>query len=595
MPTSKIDVIDLTHTLNEEILGGGNLKQHIDMLKTFVTPQMYGAKGDGVTDDTVAFQNALAENDKVFVPKGNYLISGTLDISYKKSMFSDDGQQATILYNGSDSVVKVGRMSIFRNINIIIKNAFNGIIFDTNNNTTLTGEPGLGSRVEHVNIDFDVESPNAVLIGITMDSGTDPTNIPRLTGICFQTYHDIHVDNSSESYGYGIKMELIQGRSFTEETKEGFPWITHIDYDDIYLGHPHTAIKSTVTNTSGSEHFERVSVGHILFNNVYSQYLEDGTNIFLDVDNFDGFFSKMKGWDYHPLTWNGEKINIIGENVRASFIDGTMSFGDDFLKTCVFTAETEYTVEENPEYFMSKYFAGTILSEGYDIVDAKIDAKLSGEYVSNVAEEKINDILYSGYSDVMDDPLTQVWNNYRYSGTSHTITEYNYMTTMVIPIVRGGNIIRWAPSTYTLTPEYPSVFLCNNDTLDDGIRLVTDWNEIWVSDGNSGYLTINNPSGYKYAIIPFENPSKDDNFISSETMTLTINREITGNEGQSYAEYLRENIIAPAVEAEFEKVSVPTKTSELENDSKFLTEENVETWSFTLSDGTVVTKKVVLV
>lgn len=41
----------------------------------FATPQMYGAVADGVTDDTEAFKKALAENKRLFVPAGNYLVS----------------------------------------------------------------------------------------------------------------------------------------------------------------------------------------------------------------------------------------------------------------------------------------------------------------------------------------------------------------------------------------------------------------------------------------------------------------------------------------------------------------------------------------
>lgn len=40
----------------------------------------YGAKGDGSTDDTAAFQAALAANRIVFVPEGTYKLSGTLVI-----------------------------------------------------------------------------------------------------------------------------------------------------------------------------------------------------------------------------------------------------------------------------------------------------------------------------------------------------------------------------------------------------------------------------------------------------------------------------------------------------------------------------------
>lgn len=526
----------------------GQLSEQIVDLSVIITPQMYGAVGDGVTDDTAAFESALAENNVVFVPEGNYLITRTLDIFYKKSLISDDGQRATILYNGSDSVVKIGRMSVFRNINITIKNAFEGIVFDTNNKTEETGESGLGSRVEHVNIDFEVESPNAVLIGITVDSGTDANDIPRLKGVCFQTYHDIHVDNSSCAYGVGIKMELIQGRQFTEETKEGFPWITHIDYDDISLGHPHTAIKSLVTNTSGSELFERVHIGHILFNNIYTQCLYDETTrYFLDLEHIGCYLTKCMPWDYHNYAWNGEKINIIGEGVTACITDCSMASGAEFLKTCDFTTETEYNVIDNPEYFISKYFSGSVLSEGYDSIDAKIDAKLSGEYVANISEEKINEILYSGYSNVMDDPLTQIKFGQRWSGSNNAWVEQTVdvqITTVIIPVVQGGNLIRWSSSNVgNPNNDYSTLYFFNDDELTSTVGTVGVYVDLWNETG--GYLQVDNPNGYKYVSIPFCSSYFDDSEL--ENMTMTINREITGDEGKSYTEYLKDSVIDPAI------------------------------------------------
>lgn len=45
-----------------------------------VTPKMYGAVGDGATNDTAAFQRALSENREVYVPEGNYVLSEELTI-----------------------------------------------------------------------------------------------------------------------------------------------------------------------------------------------------------------------------------------------------------------------------------------------------------------------------------------------------------------------------------------------------------------------------------------------------------------------------------------------------------------------------------
>lgn len=40
----------------------------------------YGAKGDGISDDTAALQNAIDQNEYVFLPKGYYRITGTLHL-----------------------------------------------------------------------------------------------------------------------------------------------------------------------------------------------------------------------------------------------------------------------------------------------------------------------------------------------------------------------------------------------------------------------------------------------------------------------------------------------------------------------------------
>lgn len=525
-----------------------------------VTPQMYGAKGDGVTDDTEAFERALAESGNLFLPKGTYKISRPLDLTYKQTLVGDDSQSANILYTGeSDSVVLVGRQTVFRNINIIVENEFSGVVFDTHNmNMKSSKISGMMSRVEHVNVSFKKYSPEATLIGITVDSGTDENNIPLCTGICFQTYNDILIDTGrSEAYGYGIKMTLVQGRPFTEETKTGFPWLTHIDYDDIYLGCPHTAIKTDVVNNSGSEHFNRIGMGQIMFNNVYTQNIGyEKTRYFFDVAHMHAYLTKCIGWDYHhTIVDYKEKVHRIGEGTNLSLNDCEMASSAEFLRCCEFPDDKSgFTVEENPAYFIDKYFKGTFLRDGYDSVDCKIDSKLTDGYVGDIAERKMNEILYSGYTNVLEDQKVQYKVGYYWSGSSQAWKEASNNTAVIIPIVKGGNVIRWTPLTYTFG-GYGGVYLFNDDELtiasyagyvqNDG----SSDNNIY--DAENHCLLIDNPAGYKYVAIPFAKYTD----ISAETMVMTINRDINGNNDMSYIEYLKEKVVVPTVKETIDYVT----------------------------------------
>lgn len=75
-------------------------KLHI--LKDYVTPQMFGAKGDGVTDDTNAIQAAINSGNKVVIPEGTYKVSA--HTKYNKPL-TDPGS----LYINKDNFEIIGR------------------------------------------------------------------------------------------------------------------------------------------------------------------------------------------------------------------------------------------------------------------------------------------------------------------------------------------------------------------------------------------------------------------------------------------------------------------------------------------------------
>ena len=68
-------------------------------LMWYVTPQMFGAKGDGITNDRAAFQAAIDSGaGQILVPKGNYLIDGNINLS-PYSTFTGASKGDSILIN----------------------------------------------------------------------------------------------------------------------------------------------------------------------------------------------------------------------------------------------------------------------------------------------------------------------------------------------------------------------------------------------------------------------------------------------------------------------------------------------------------------
>lgn len=92
-------------------------------IKDYVTPQMYGAKADGITNDAVAIQSAIDSGNYVFFPKGDYLIAAPVNI-YGKSQWSFNAENANIIYTGNDYAFKYRalRNSVLRFGTIIADN-----------------------------------------------------------------------------------------------------------------------------------------------------------------------------------------------------------------------------------------------------------------------------------------------------------------------------------------------------------------------------------------------------------------------------------------------------------------------------------------
>lgn len=97
-----------------------------------INVKQFGAKGDGITDDTVSIQNAINFNQKkdkrVIIPSGKYVVSSTINMSAKVGIEGIDSP--SILYTGTDICFNItgwereieGDSSTNKDRNPIIKN-----------------------------------------------------------------------------------------------------------------------------------------------------------------------------------------------------------------------------------------------------------------------------------------------------------------------------------------------------------------------------------------------------------------------------------------------------------------------------------------
>ena len=73
-------------------------------IKDYATPQMYGAKGDGITDDAVAIQNCINENRYIFFPNGTYRITTPLEMPEGRTLFGGNQYETMIFCDKCDGI-----------------------------------------------------------------------------------------------------------------------------------------------------------------------------------------------------------------------------------------------------------------------------------------------------------------------------------------------------------------------------------------------------------------------------------------------------------------------------------------------------------
>lgn len=115
---------------NENVLAHSDIREQISQLsseivdiKTYVTPQMFGAKADGVTDDTDAIQAAfdsLTDGGTIYFPSGKYILqhSNTMNGGDYVAISAEGKQGIKVIFDNGATIkhnlTTVGRYTMFR-------------------------------------------------------------------------------------------------------------------------------------------------------------------------------------------------------------------------------------------------------------------------------------------------------------------------------------------------------------------------------------------------------------------------------------------------------------------------------------------------
>ncbi len=161
-----------------------------------VTPQMFGAKGDGQTDDTLAVQKAIDSGDEVFFPDGTYLLG-------KITPGPNFLENRLLTLRSNISISGAGKTSILK----LKDHLLDGVNDSTSNTNVMVGYDLVNVTI--TNIAFDLNGAKNL---------TPPGKIRNAYAIYVLGGHGLSIRNNFLSESAGRNMIVIQNHG----EKKGF-------------------------------------------------------------------------------------------------------------------------------------------------------------------------------------------------------------------------------------------------------------------------------------------------------------------------------------------------------------------------------------
>lgn len=503
--------LDLQQAINnklDEMIKNGEFEQIMTLYFPYLTPELYGAKGDGITDDTISIQNAI--NDAIEKKLPFHFFSKTYLISNIKI-------EDTIVIYGNNAILKSINNNTNENLLEIIDDGINfsvinDLIIDGNKLNNSNAINGLyifknswgDTHGKLTNISIYNCSGNGIFI-----SGTYSNSSIR------ELYLDKILSYSNEKSGLfsnSMTDSFIINSTFHGNGEHG-----------IYLDHTGSIrITNCKSYFNGSNINSEIDISRI-----------PASAFVVTLDN-----EPLQGKKYYTRSGTGTWQNPYSFTIfsGSSFEEGTsyyeltsnyLNHGNGiFLDSCTNTILTSCEIQDNAGdgIYVNK-------GSGFNFINSSCDSNgLIWDENVNILSYQSKNLVQYFYGIYLNNTtyinINGFFNDYRYNDTG-----YIQRASCFLNLTQNSNITI-TTRLQLLSIEYNNISINNNNIYINGSPLsfdfdlsnitLTDENySIVNNDWNGSYIKVKNKTVYFKLVL------QNDNYLpTSNTQIATINNSL---------------------------------------------------------------------
>lgn len=484
----------------------------LKVLNYYVTPEMFGAKGDGTTNDTQAIKNMLAsENVNFRFSNKTYKVSDSIDVSKICTLYFDNTTiQVTRDHTGVRSFEYI--LGIKARVKTIGKLTLNG---DRSVNVCLWLSQCGGSYFDQINVAL------ARIWGVCTDSSHADLNSLKFNKI------------GAEYCGFRVeaKCKYVSNGSYeiTDISNGNFSGWTYETYNSVFDNrYGNARIIVDDSGYTGSYLFNRA----VMRSNAASPFTlnenSPTSGTFTKEGSYAGFPSDYKNGD------NGRPVIIMiggGLNFSSSASEGLLEIGTIVTQNCSISMNNELSYGGKISSYASEY-DGILLTTGilyaFDIGYLYLEALGQGyKYAFNNAYDKImlvcaNDATnvtitnpFIGTGRIKFAQANEVLLNSQYSQNDVGIVEALICPDFMAKNAFNNPYVERATGGFTITEESPR-------------RLVHG--PTYLSSGNTIKLKLNDIKSYRRNQFgPFEYYCKVENPNNGHILKIGMDSSLSSN------------------------------------------------------------------